>query len=380
MAKWSDQIFEIEEDISIPFEQLETLAADLAAGYQGYAEANGLPDPSKMDDYFTEYLNTESGKQILTEGIAGIVDMQSVEEQVTASLQNYMGEVMGTFSTEVGQALQTQIAAQITGNLENVMRQAMTQVGSQLQSAMGNALSIDADAFAGAFEMGMDEEELKELLMSMGTAEEASYDGNLKKLGYIDFAVPSGINIYPKDFESKEQVVQILDDYNQKMEKAGKEEQVITYTDTVGTLMSSVTNIIDIISYVLIAFVAISLIVSSIMIGVITYISVLERKKEIGILRAIGASKGNVSQVFNAETFIIGLCAGVIGIVVTLLLLIPGNALIHHLAGNNDVSAVLPVVPAIILILLSVVLTLLGGLIPSRTAAKSDPVTALRTE
>ena len=130
----------------------------------------------------------------------------------------------------------------------------------------------------------------------------------------------------------------------------------------------------------LIAFVAISLIVSSIMIGVITYISVLERKKEIGILRAIGASKGNVSQVFNAETFIIGLCAGVIGIVVTLLLLIPGNALIHHLAGNNDVSAVLPVVPAIILILLSVVLTLLGGLIPSRTAAKSDPVTALRTE
>ena len=387
MAKWSDQIFEIEGDISIPFEQLEMLAADLAAGYQGYAEANGLPDPLKMDDHFTEYLNTESGKQILTEGIAGIVDMQSVEEQVTASLQNYMGEVMGTFSTEVGQALQTQIttamqqiAAQITGNLENVMRQAMTQVGSQLQSAMGNALSINADAFAGAFEMGMDEEELKELLMSMGTAEEASYDGNLKKLGYIDFAVPSGINIYPKDFESKEQVVQILDDYNQKMEKAGKEEQVITYTDTVGTLMSSVTNIIDIISYVLIAFVAISLIVSSIMIGVITYISVLERKKEIGILRAIGASKGNVSQVFNAETFIIGLCAGVIGIVVTLLLLIPGNALIHHLAGNNDVSAVLPVVPAIILILLSVVLTFLGGLIPSRTAAKSDPVTALRTE
>ena len=387
MAKWSDQIFEIEGDISIPFEQLEMLAADLAAGYQGDAEANGLPDPLKMDDHFTEYLNTESGKQILTEGIAGIVDMQSVEEQVTASLQNYMGEVMGTFSTEVGQALQTQIttamqqiAAQITGNLENVMRQAMTQVGSQLQSAMGNALSINADAFAGAFEMGMDEEELKELLMSMGTAEEASYDGNLKKLGYIDFAVPSGINIYPKDFESKEQVVQILDDYNQKMEKAGKEEQVITYTDTVGTLMSSVTNIIDIISYVLIAFVAISLIVSSIMIGVITYISVLERKKEIAILRAIGASKGNVSQVFNAETFIIGLCAGVIGIVVTLLLLIPGNALIHHLAGNNDVSAVLPVVPAIILILLSVVLTLLGGLIPSRTAAKSDPVTALRTE
>ena len=144
--------------------------------------------------------------------------------------------------------------------------------------------------------------------------------------------------------------------------------------------MSSVTTIVDTISYVLIAFVAISLVVSSIMIGVITYISVLERKKEIGILRAIGASKRNVSQVFNAETFIIGLCAGVIGIGLTLLLLIPGNAIIHSVADNAKVNAVQPIVPAIILILLSVVLTLLGGLIPSKKAAKSDPVTALRTE
>ena len=164
------------------------------------------------------------------------------------------------------------------------------------------------------------------------------------------------------------------------MEAGGEEEKVITYTDMVGTLMSSVTTIIDIISYVLIAFVAISLIVSSIMIGVITYISVLERRKEIGILRAIGASKRNISQVFNAETFIIGLCAGVLGILISLLLLIPGNALIHFLAGTNEVSAVLPAVPAVILIVLSVVLTLLGGLIPSKKAAKSDPVTALRTE
>ena len=175
-------------------------------------------------------------------------------------------------------------------------------------------------------------------------------------------------------------MVEVLDHYNQKMEDEGKEEQVISYTDIVGTMMSSVTTIINTISYVLIAFVAISLIVSSIMIGVITYISVLERKKEIGILRAIGASKGNISQVFNAETFIIGLCAGLIGIGLTLLILIPGNMLIHALADNNRVSAILPAVPAIVLILLSIVLTLLGGLIPSRKAAKSDPVTALRTE
>ena len=171
-----------------------------------------------------------------------------------------------------------------------------------------------------------------------------------------------------------------MDGYNSRMEAQGRDEQVISYTDMVGTLMSSVTDIIDIISYVLIAFVAISLVVSSIMIGVITYISVLERKKEIGILRAIGASKRNVSQVFNAETFIIGLCAGLLGVILTLLILIPGNALIHHLAGTTDINAVLPVGYAIILIMISVGLTLLGGLIPSRKAAKNDPVTALRVE
>ena len=216
--------------------------------------------------------------------------------------------------------------------------------------------------------------------MSMNASEDATYESNLQTLGYVDFDVPSGIDIYPKDFESKEEVVNILDNYNSTMEAEGNEDQIITYTDMVGTLMSSVTQIIDIISYVLIAFVAISLIVSSIMIGVITYISVLERKKEIGILRAIGASKRNISEVFNAETFIIGLCAGLIGIGLTLIILIPGNAAIHHVAGTNDVNAVLPVQYAVILVILSVILTLIGGLIPSKKAAKSDPVTALRTE
>ena len=184
----------------------------------------------------------------------------------------------------------------------------------------------------------------------------------------------------PLTLRPKEQVLAILDGYNARMEALGQEEKVITYTDIVGTLMSSVTDIINIISYVLVAFVAISLVVSSIMIGVITYISVLERKKEIGILRAIGASKGNISQVFNAETFMIGLCAGLIGIGLTLLLLIPGNRLIHHLAATDAINAALPAGAAVVLVLLSVVLTLLGGLIPSRKAAKQDPVTALRTE
>ena len=205
----------------------------------------------------------------------------------------------------------------------------------------------------------------------MNSAQGATRENNLASLGYVDFDNPSEISIYPVDFDSKEHVAEILSAYNSRMEAEGMDDQVITYTDMVGTLMSSVTDIIDIISYVLIAFVAISLVVSSIMIGVITYISVLERKKEIGILRAIGASKGNISQVFNAETFIIGL---------TLLLLIPGNALIHHLAGTDNINAFLPAGYAVILIALSVFLTLLGGLIPSRKAAKSDPVTALRTE
>ena len=258
-----------------------------------------------------------------------------------------------------------QITSQMTKGMQTAMTQAMSNIGTQLQDAM----KIDPSAFAKAFNMNMSQDDLMELFMSMSGQEKATYEGNLQKLGYADFAKPSTISLYPKNFDAKA-----------KMEKAGKDEQVITYTDIVGTMMNSVTDIINIISYVLIAFVAISLIVSSIMIGVITYISVLERKKEIGILRAIGASKGNVSQVFNAETFIIGLCAGLMGIGLTLLILVPANMVIHTLTNNTNINAVLPAVPALVLIVLSVILTLLGGLIPSRKAAKSDPVTALRTE
>ncbi|MCC8168658.1 MAG: ABC transporter permease, partial [Clostridiales bacterium] len=207
-----------------------------------------------------------------------------------------------------------------------------------------------------------------------------SYESNLETLGYADFSEPPGIDIYSKDFARKEEVVAILDNYNARMDEEGNADKVITYTDTVGTLMSSVTEIIDLISYVLIAFVAISLVVSSIMIGVITYISVLERRKEIGILRAIGASKGNISQVFNAETGIIGFAAGLLGVVLALLLMIPGNALIHYFAGSDEVNMVLLPQYAAALIVLSVCLTLIGGLIPSGKAARSDPVAALRSE
>ncbi|MBE6917749.1 MAG: ABC transporter ATP-binding protein/permease [Ruminococcaceae bacterium] len=203
-----------------------------------------------------------------------------------------------------------------------------------------------------------------------------TYDDNMEKFGVVSVDTPAAINIYADSFENKDLISDCIAQYN----KAAAEEDQISHTDYVALLMSSVTTIVDIISYVLIAFVAVSLVVSSIMIGIITYISVLERTKEIGILRAIGASKRNISQVFNAETFIVGLCAGVLGVGLTGLLLIPGNAVIHALIENQDLNAVLNPDEALVLILLSMVLTMIGGLLPSRKAAKKDPVTALRMD
>ena len=360
ITDWVNDLYK-DVDIEISEADLQAMAQELAAGYLSYAQEKGYADVTKMGENFAAYLGTADGKQRLSNGLSETLDMKSLESQLSSGMNAYMKQAMGAYAKSFGNALETQI-------------------GQNLQSVMTDAMKIDTDAFAKAFQFNMTEDDLTELMMSMSGTASATYDSNLQKLGYVDFEKPSEIDIYPKDFESKEQVVDYLDRYNKKMEKAGKDEQVISYTDVVGTLISSVTDIVNTISYVLIAFVAISLVVSSIMIGVITYISVLERKKEIGILRAIGASKRNVSQVFNAETFIIGLCAGLIGIGLTLLLLLPGNMIIHAVADNSNVNAVLPVIPALVLIALSVVLTLLGGLIPSKKASNSDPVTALRTE
>ena len=360
ITDWVNDLYK-DVDIEISEADLQAMAQELAAEYLSYAQEKGYADVTKMGENFAAYLGTADGKQRLSNGLSETLDMKSLESQLSSGMNAYMKQAMGAYAKSFGNALETQI-------------------GQNLQSVMTDAMKIDTDAFAKAFQFNMTEDDLTELMMSMSGTASATYDSNLQKLGYADFEKPSEIDIYPKDFESKEQVVDYLDRYNKKMEKAGKDEQVISYTDVVGTLISSVTDIVNTISYVLIAFVAISLVVSSIMIGVITYISVLERKKEIGILRAIGASKRNVSQVFNAETFIIGLCAGLIGIGLTLLLLLPGNIIIHAVADNSNVNAVLPVIPALVLIALSVVLTLLGGLIPSKKASNSDPVTALRTE
>ena len=222
-------------------------------------------------------------------------------------------------------------------------------------------------------------EQLAEVMETYSNNANASYDGNLELLGAVDLNKPSSISIYPKDFDAKDVITQEIDSYNQKQRDEGKEENVINYTDMIGIMMKSVSQIIDTISYVLIAFVAISLVVSSIMIGIITYISVLERTKEIGILRAIGASKKDISRVFNAETFIVGLIAGLLGIGVTVLLNIPITKIIYAVTGVS-VTVSLPVVGGIILVLISMILTIIAGLIPARMASKKDPVEALRTE
>ena len=260
----------------------------------------------------------------------------------------------------------------------------MSEVGrltTTIVETFTQAFDVDPEKMASAFQFNMDQEELSRLMDAMTSApRERSYKTNLRSLGYCDLDDPHSISIYFIDFAGKELFIDFLDRYNDDMEARGKEDQVISYTDLTGIMMSSVKTIIDSVSYVLIAFVSVSLIVSSIMIGIITYISVMERTKEIGVLRAIGASKRNISQVFNAETFIIGLCSGIIGVGVTWLLIFPINEIIHSVANNPDINAVLPLNAALILAGLSVVLTVIGGLIPSRKAAQKDPVIALRTE
>lgn len=230
-----------------------------------------------------------------------------------------------------------------------------------------------------AYYASLSSEELAKIMMAYQENADATYEKNLEKLGVVNFDEPSSINIYPKSFDAKETITKEIENYNTKMKNDGKDENVISYNDLVGTMMSSVTTIVNLISDVLIAFVSISLVVSSIMIGIITYISVLERVKEIGILRAIGASKKDISRVFNAETFIVGLIAGILGIGITLLLNIPINMIIKHVAGISNI-ALLPWAGGVILVAISMILTIIAGLIPSKMAAKKDPVEALRTD
>ena len=388
-------------DLSVSEDALQSLMKKIMNGYKRYIIGNGILNLDKIG--FSSYMESDQFKQLLSESMGDLLDTTGLQEQFTASLQQNLKGIMTSYlqsyseqlSQKLGEALQTKLTAAIQTQMSTVMQQLMTQLttqfSQQIQSAIQNniaqlssqvedALKIDPTVFQSAVQVNMSTDDLVDLVKMNLQSSTTSYSSVLGALGYSDYAKPGSIWIYPKSFEAKNRIVDSLNAYNAAMRAQGEEDKVIVFSDTVGTLMSAVTKIVDMVSNVLVAFVAISLAVSSIMIGVITYISVLERRKEIGILRAIGASKHNVSEVFNAETFIIGMCSGVIGVGLCLLLLIPGNMLIHSIAGTTSVTAVLPPKAALVLIVLATLLTILGGLIPARSAAKCNPVTALRSE
>ena len=360
LNKKIQEIIKENGSLTITQEQLQSIMTEILSGYEKYVEDNELVSVEDLKKYLIEYLDSDEAKNIISNNISEIITSQNLDTQISNIMEQYMQTAISSMS----QSLQKEVQASI----------------KTLSQSITKAISVDSNAIIGAFHMKMNEEELAELFSSLMSKENVTYESNLKSFNYASIDEPSGISIYPKDFEGNQSITNLLNDYNTRMEEEGNEEKVISYTDMVGTLMSSVTTIVDTISYVLIAFVAISLVVSSIMIGVITYISVLERKKEIGILRAMGASKHNVAQVFNAETIIIGALAGILGVGITLLLIIPINKIIFILSNGANVRAALPTVAGIILIIISITLTLIGGILPSRKAAKEDPVLALRSE
>ena len=371
-------------------QQVGTLANQL---FEGFLQSDqfkalspeDLKDASKLAAAFSAYLENDAAAQqclaqlkalggdALAERLQQVMG-DYVQKQLAPYLQQSMDQVMKAVSEQIATTVSTQLKAGAAG----FMDQMATQMSSSFAN-LASAMRVDAGAFARAIHFNMDAEDLSSLMMSYAKASKLTYDNNLTTLGYADEADPISVKIFPRDFEAKERVLDYIDAYNKQVKAAGHDEQAISYTDYMGIIMGSVTDIVNTISLVLIAFVSISLVVSSIMIGIITYISVLERKKEIGILRAIGASKRNVANVFNAETFIEGLIAGVFAIVVVVAVSFPVNA--WALAAKQVPNLMsLPVQDALMLIVISVLLTVVAGLLPARSASKKDPVEALRSE
>ena len=367
------------------------------AGMPGVATIN----INDVESITNNYLNTENVNNKLQELenkyiIPKEVYKSTFGEIINAFLKTYINISGDSSSVIAKDAVDTMVdtllnTSGITTSADEFAKQmveatmkktVLTKVGeltARLMETMSTAFNVDQSKIANAFKFNLTEDDIKRIFGAMTNTTITDANSNLISLGYQNLEEPSSISFYFKDFSSKEKFIDFLESFNKKMKKKDK-TKVIEYTDFAGVMISSVKIIVDSVSYVLIAFVSISLIVSSIMIGIITYISVLERTKEIGILRAIGASKRNISSIFNAETFIIGFLSGIIGVGVSLLMIIPINTIIHTLTNNKDITAVLPLEASITLIILSTVLTLVGGLIPSRKAAKQDPVLALRSE
>lgn len=354
------------------------LVATLLAGYPSFASDYGTNHPgAAQSEIITAYLSSTNSRTAISSTATRIAqnlnrsDLRgTIERALTNYMQGRMAKIMGKFMNQVMTEMQKQLGSQIGDGMA---------ISGDMTSAMKSVFSVNPSAFAKAFSLNMDETQMAALFSQFMNNGIVTYDSNLKKMGYADKASPESISIYPSSFERKDKVIKGIDSYNSRMKRTGHKSRVITYTDIMGTLMSSVTDIINMISYVLVAFISVSLIVSSIMIGIITYISVLERRKEIGILRAMGASKRNIANIFNAETFIEGLLSGVFAILFVYLVSIPINAIVLS-SFNVDHIMNLPIRAALVLIGISVFLTYIAGLIPSRSAAKRDPVEALRSE
>ncbi len=377
-------------DPALTTEQLEEvtrLGGELTRDFVAWWGANaGALDPEDPDfaqsvsGYFEQYLATESAQALLTQidAVAGPAVRERVQEIVSAYVSDQLAPYLQTFMQSMSEQVSSVVSAQIQEAVAQVLASYASQVAGGM-SQLQNAFSVDGDALASAIHFNMDAEDLASLMESYANASQLTYDNNLQTLGYATPDDPAAIQIYPKDFEAKECVASVIDAYNEQQRAAGNDDAVISYTDYVGVIMGSVTDIVNMISIVLIAFVSISLVVSSIMIGIITYISVLERKKEIGILRAIGASKRNVANVFNAETFIEGLISGLFAIAFVVLVSLPVNAAVLDAFAVENIMS-LPWTSAVVLVCISVVLTLIAGLIPSSAASRRDPVEALRSE
>ena len=371
-------------------QQVGTLANQLFEGFLRSDQFRALSpedlkDASKLATAFSTYLESDTAaQQILAQlkALGGDALAERLQHAMTDYVQNQLAPYLRQAMDQVMKSISDQIAATVSAQLKAGAAGLMGQMATQMSSSFANlasAMRVDASAFARAIHFNMDAEDLSSLMMSYAKASKLTYDNNLTTLGYADEADPISVKIFPRDFEAKERVLDHIDAYNKQVKAAGHDDRAISYTDYMGIIMGSVTDIVNTISLVLIAFVSISLVVSSIMIGIITYISVLERKKEIGILRAIGASKCNVANVFNAETFIEGLIAGVFAIVVVVLVSFPVNA--WALAAKQVPNLMsLPVQDALVLIAISVLLTVVAGLLPARSASKKDPVEALRSE
>ena len=374
-------------------EQMQQVGALANQLFEGFLQSDqfkalspeDLKDASKLAAAFSTYLEHDAAAQqclAQLKALGGDALAERLQQAMTDYVQKQLAPYLQQAMDQVMKAISEQIAATVSSQLKAGAAGLVDQMAAQVSASFANlssAMHVDASAFARAIHFNMDAEDLSSLMMSYAKASKLTYDNNLTTLGYADEADPISVKIFPRDFEAKERVLDHIDAYNKQVKASGHDEQAISYTDYMGIIMGSVTDIVNTISLVLIAFVSISLVVSSIMIGIITYISVLERKKEIGILRAIGASKRNVANVFNAETFIEGLIAGVFAIVVVVAVSFPVNA--WALAAKQVPNLMsLPVRDALVLIAISVLLTVVAGLLPARSASKKDPVEALRSE